>query len=81
VKLSHLSQTVIQEAEVERGNIEKMKILTDWITDTNNKIKSNLENRDVRMSRLFILELKGFVEQLENHAELLSKDIGLPEID
>lgn len=82
MKLSSLTQKgeTINEETTERGSIEKMRILCDWVTDSNKKIYESLNNKDIRMARLFIRELSGYIDQLEEHANLLSSDIGLPTI-
>lgn len=80
--ITEATETVVKEAaDEERGSIETMKKLSDWITDSNEKLRKQLDARDVRMARLHIGELAGQVKQLANHAGLLAKDLGLPEYD
>jgi len=69
-----------ESAEEERGSIETMKKLSDWVADANQKLRAQLDARDVRMARLHIGEMAGTIEQLATHAELLAKDIGLPDL-
>lgn len=83
MKLSNLSSKprVVSEEEDRKGSIETMKKLSDWVTNSNGKIKAALDSRDIRDARLYIKELRGMVEQLSDHAELISKDIGLPDLE
>jgi hypothetical protein len=42
----------------------------------------DMNNADsVRMARLHLAEIKGAIQQMEDHLALISKDLGLPDFD
>jgi hypothetical protein len=73
-----------EEDAVKTGNLDTVKKLSDWVGKYNKDMRKNLDmnNADsVRMARLHLAEMKGAIQQMEDHLALISKDLGLPDFD
>jgi len=65
----------------ESGSLTTVGKLSDWVTDINTKIKRAVDVKDIRTARLHLYELKGAAQQMEEHIQLIAKEIGLPDLD
>lgn len=90
MKLKKLNNTRLDERTTTRdsakrttesGSLTTVSKLSDWVTDINAKIKRAVDMKDIRTARLHLYELKGAAQQMEEHIQLIAKEIGLPDLD
>ena len=74
------NEPIIEANKDERGNIETVRKLLEWIGQYNTDLQKAIETKDIRTARLRIIELKGALEQVHEHVEKLASLIGLPEM-
>ena len=91
MKLKKLNNTRLDERTTTRdsaakkttesGSLTTVVKLSAWVTDINTKIKRAVDMKDIRTARLHLYELKGAAQQMEEHIQLIAKEIGLPDLD
>jgi hypothetical protein len=83
-KLNLTERTVTKDSAAkttESGSLTTVSKLSDWVADINSKIKRAVEMKDIRTARLHLYELRGASQQMEEHIQLIAKEIGLPDLD
>ena len=70
-----------QDTVQEKGNLNTVKKLSDWIGQYNKDMKKSLDLNDIRNARLHLAEVKYACSQMEDHLTMLAKEVGLPDFD
>ena len=74
-----LQKTILTEEEdTKSGNLDTVKKLSDWVGKYNKDMRKHLDmnNADsVRMARLHLAEIKGAIQQMEDHLALDRKGV------
>jgi phosphoglucomutase len=77
-----IKENVITEQDVqEKGNLNTVKKLSDWVAKYNEDMKKALDLNDIRNARLHLAEVKYACSQMEDHLTMLAKEMGLPDFD